>query len=142
MLRNTRQRRVALIPNPGNSLQDGAERRYTPATIHATQGYLAMLVVAGYIRIAPGYHRAAVSAAKSAMEATRQEPGCISYTFSADLEDASLFYVFEEWKNQAALDEHFQQPHMVEFQKTLATLGVIDMQIRRYAIAQIGPLRD
>jgi hypothetical protein len=31
---------------------------------------------------------------------------------------------------------------MVDFQKTLATLGVIDMQVRRYAIAQIGPLRD
>jgi quinol monooxygenase YgiN len=101
-----------------------------------------MLVVAGFIRIAPGYRQAAVAAAKAAMEGTRPERGCISYTFSADLEDESLFYVFEEWKNQAALDEHFQQPHMVDFQKSLATLGVIDMQIRRYAIAQVGPLRD
>jgi quinol monooxygenase YgiN len=58
-----------------------------------------MLVVAGFIRIAPGYR-------------------------------------------QAALDEHFQQPHMADFQKILATLGVIDMRIRRYAIAQAGPLRD
>jgi len=101
-----------------------------------------MLVVAGFVRIAPGYRLAAIRAAKAAMEATRQEPGCISYTFSADLEDESLFHLFEEWKNKAALDDHFQQPHMADFQKTLATLGVIDMQIRRYAIAQVGPLRD
>jgi quinol monooxygenase YgiN len=101
-----------------------------------------MLVVAGFIRIAPGHRQAAVRAARAAMEATRGEPGCVSYTFSADLEDESIFYVFEEWKNQAVLDQHFQQPHMVDFQQTLATLGVIDMQIRRYAIAQVGPLRD
>jgi quinol monooxygenase YgiN len=101
-----------------------------------------MLVVAGFVRIAPGYRQAAVSAAKAAMEGARQEPGCISYTFSSDLEDKSLFYVFEEWKNQDALNEHSQQPHRVDFQKTLATLGVIDMQIRRYTIAQVGPLRD
>ena len=101
-----------------------------------------MLVVAGFIRIDPSCRKAAVKAAKVAMKGTRQEPGCISYTFSADLEDESLFHVFEQWKNQAALDEHFQQAHMVDFQKTLASLGVVDMQVRRYAIAQIGPLRD
>ena len=101
-----------------------------------------MLVVAGYLRFDPSRRKEALAAAQAAMKATRQEPGCISYTFSADLEDESVFRVFEEWKNQAALDDHFSQPHMTDFQKTIAALGVRDMQIRRYAIAQIGPLRD
>ncbi len=101
-----------------------------------------MLVVAGYIRFDPSRRKEALAAARAAMKATRQEPGCISYTFSADLEDESVFHVFEEWKNQAALDDHFSQPHMADFQKTIAGLGGLDMQIRRYAIAQIGPLRD
>ncbi len=101
-----------------------------------------MLVVAGYIRIDPRHRNEAVAAARAAMQATRQEPGCISYTLSADLEDASLFHVFEEWKNQAALDGHFAQPHMADFQKTIAAVGVVAMHVRRYAVSQVGPLRD
>jgi quinol monooxygenase YgiN len=101
-----------------------------------------MLVVAGQIRVAPGRRAEAIAAARAAMKLSRQEPGCISYTFSADLEDESLFHVFEEWKNQAALDGHFSQPHMADFQNTIAEVGVVSLQVQRYAVSQVGPLRD
>ena len=46
-----------------------------------------MLVVAGVIGIDPANRDAAVAAALRMMEETQREPGCISYTFSADLAD-------------------------------------------------------
>ena len=101
-----------------------------------------MLVVAGRVRIDPSKREAARAAAQKVMAATREEPGCISYTFSADLDDASLFHVFEEWESQEALDAHFQTPHMAEFQAELGAMGVPEMRVQKYVVASVGPLRD
>ena len=99
-----------------------------------------MLIVAGHVRVDPAHREAANAAANAVMAATRAEPGCISYTFSADLDDESLFHVFEEWQSQADLDAHFQTPHMASFQAALGGLGVRDMRIQKYEVASVGPL--
>ncbi len=100
-----------------------------------------MLVVAGEIEIDPANRDKAVAAALEMMEATRREPGCISYTFSGDLAHPGRFRIFEEWKSQAALDEHFAAPHMAAFQGTVAGLGVKAMKVQKYRVASVGPLR-
>lgn len=100
-----------------------------------------MLVIAGHVRIDPAQREAAISAARDMMEATRREPGCISYTLSADVADPGVFHIFEEWEGQAALESHFSAPHMATFQKQMGGLGVKEMKIQRYDIASVGPLR-
>jgi quinol monooxygenase YgiN len=100
-----------------------------------------MLVIAGYFRIDPARRDVAIAAANEMMGETRREEGCISYTFSSDLGDESLFYVFEEWQSQQALDAHFQSPHMTKFQAAVARFGVKEMKVQRYEIASVGPLR-
>lgn len=100
-----------------------------------------MIVIAGEIQIDPAHRDAAIAAAVRMMGATRRESGCISYTFSADLEDAGRFRIFEEWESQEALHAHFAAPHMAEFQKTVAGLGVRGMAIQRYEVSSVGPLR-
>jgi quinol monooxygenase YgiN len=75
------------------------------------------------------------------MEATRREPGCISYAFSADLAHAGRFRIFEEWESQDALDLHFASSHMAAFQGRVAGLGVKGMSIKKYEVAAVGPLR-
>ena len=99
-----------------------------------------MLVIAGSIQIDPARREAAIAAATEVMRETRQEPGCISYTFSADLGDPGLFLLFEEWQDQAALDRHFKTPHMARFQQAIAGLGVKGMKIQRYVVESVGPL--
>ena len=101
-----------------------------------------MLVIAGHVCIDPEKRSEASAAASEVMIATREERGCISYTFSADLGDESLFHIFEEWESQEALDAHFQTPHMAIFQEKLGALGVNEMKIQKYAVASVGPLRD
>ena len=43
---------------------------------------------------------------------TRAESGCISYDLHQSQSDPALFVFYENWASQAALDEHFQTPHL------------------------------
>ena len=100
-----------------------------------------MIVIAGRIRIDPAKRGAALAAARDAMRDTRREAGCLSYTFSADVEDEAVFHVFEEWEGPQALAAHFQAPHMARFQKAAAGLGITEMKIQRYEVSSVGPVR-
>jgi quinol monooxygenase YgiN len=99
-----------------------------------------MLVVAGTIRLDPARRQDAIREALAVMEATRREPGCISYTFSADLADPAVFHLFEEWESQEALDAHFETPHMATFQAAMGGFGIQEMTVRKYSGASVGPL--
>ena len=55
-----------------------------------------------------------LAASQALVEKSRAEAGCISYTLYQDPQDKTKFMVFEEWKNQAAVDFHFATEH---FQK-------------------------
>ena len=44
--------------------------------------------------------------------ASRDDAGCLSYGFYADVEDATRFVSVETWDEQASLDAHMQQPHV------------------------------
>jgi quinol monooxygenase YgiN len=99
-----------------------------------------MLVIAGTIAIDPAHRQTAVEAALEMMRETRKEPGCISYVFSADLDDPGRFRIFEEWESQAALDAHFKAPHMAAFQRVVAQIGIKEMSVSKYEISSVGPL--
>ncbi len=99
-----------------------------------------MLVVAGYVKLDPNKLDPAMEAARTVMEATRQEAGCISYTFSADLSEEGHFHIFEEWESQAALDEHFKAPHMAVFQKAMGGFGVSEIKVQRYEVGKVDKL--
>jgi len=100
-----------------------------------------MIVIAGHVALDPGKREAAVTAAREMMAETRKEKGCISYTFSADLDEPGRFRIFEEWESDEALRAHFASPHMARFQKAVGGLGVREMAVQRYEVAKVGPLR-
>ena len=49
-------------------------------------------------------------------------------------------HVFEEWESQAALDAHFETPHMVKFQQAMGGFGIRGMNVKRYEVASVAPL--
>ena len=100
-----------------------------------------MIVIAGHVALDPGQREKAEAAAREMMSETRKEPGCISYTFSADLEAAGRFRIFEEWESDEALRAHFASPHMARFQKAVGGLGVREMKVQRYEVSKVGPVR-
>jgi quinol monooxygenase YgiN len=52
-----------------------------------------------------------LAAAQPLVAGSRAEAGCISYTLYQDPSDRTVFFFFEEWRDQAAVDAHFAAPH-------------------------------
>ncbi|MDG2114553.1 MAG: putative quinol monooxygenase [Actinomycetota bacterium] len=53
-------------------------------------------------------------------EASRAEDGCLDYTFSIELGDPEVIRITERWATMAALEAHFDTPHMAVFLKAMA----------------------
>lgn len=99
-----------------------------------------MIVIAGSVRIRPDARERAVTVALEMAAATRRESGCRAYRFSADLADPTVFYVHEEWDDDAALARHFATPHMATFRAALPGLVGGPAEITRFEVSASGPL--
>ena len=99
-----------------------------------------MLVIGGRIRIDPAGRDQAIAAATEMMRESNKEAGCISYTFSADLEDPGLFRIFEEWESEEALGAHFKAPHMAAFNKVMGSLKVLEVDVKQYSVSDAKQL--
>ncbi len=72
-----------------------------------------------FVQITPKqeYYDQAKAALLSIIDQTRNEKGCYQFELTQGESDGSLF-LYEEWANQQALDEHYAQPYIVHvFQK-------------------------
>lgn len=65
-----------------------------------------MVIVAGSLQIDPDQRDAFLARKEPGMRATRAEPGCLEYTFSADPTDPARVLVIERWARQEDLDAH------------------------------------
>lgn len=94
-----------------------------------------MIIVEGYVRFADAGDFSRIrEAAFAQMNATRAEPGCIEYTYALDVADPCMMRVLERWESWAALDAHFQQPHMVSWRAALASVSVIERNLMAHDV--------
>ena len=63
-----------------------------------------MLIVAGWIRVAPHERAAYLEGCRPVVEAARTAPGCIDFSISADLVDDGRIDVFEQWESVDAVE--------------------------------------
>ena len=99
-----------------------------------------MIVIAGTARVREEQRDVAIEAARAMSTASRAEPGCRQYRFSADLDDPNVVHVFEEWDSAEALEVHFATPHMAEFQAALGATLDGAPAITRFEVSVAGPL--
>ena len=57
----------------------------------------------------------AATTLRSLRDGSRSEPGCITFDVSRSVDDANAFVLYEEWRDQAALDEHYKTEHFATF---------------------------
>ena len=100
-----------------------------------------MLIIAGSFRIDPQTRDATFAAAREMMAETLKEKGCHAYSFTADLTDPTLMHLFERWESDEVLHAHFTTPHMARFQAALAKLAPKVLEIQKYEISSVGPVR-
>lgn len=99
-----------------------------------------MIQVNGTIRLADVGSAETLAAIVTMMEKSRAEDGCLDYTMARDLSDPLTLVLFERWRDQDALDAHFQTGHMRTFQQVMAANPPVARNIRLYETDEGRPL--
>jgi quinol monooxygenase YgiN len=90
-----------------------------------------MVIVMGTVRVDPEAVERLRPAMEAMMAASRAEDGCLIYAYALDLLEPGLVRVSELWTDRAALQAHFQTPHMATWRAALAG-QVRDRDIKLY----------
>jgi len=85
-----------------------------------------------------------ISAMKDAIAsmeaASRDEAGCLDYTFSIEVNKPSVLRITEKWETVEALQAHFQTPHMQTFQAAMGERPPASLDVKFYEVEEIHPL--
>jgi quinol monooxygenase YgiN len=66
----------------------------------------------------------------------REQPGCISYAFAETLDDPGHFLVLQQWRDQAAVEEHYGSQAFAEYQEKIAELLVRTSELRLHVVQE------
>ncbi|AWW74246.1 antibiotic biosynthesis monooxygenase [Erythrobacter sp. KY5] len=99
-----------------------------------------MLIVLAEATLGDGALDAGHDAFRAMIEASREEDGCLGYSYAVDILDASIFVIVEKWVDDAALAYHFQTPHMAAFQKALQDLDIEITELAKHQADDGSPL--
>ena len=97
-----------------------------------------MIIVWGSVDAAPEDMDALKKVSLEHVHRSRKEPGCISHSVQADLEDPNRLIFFEEWEDMAALQTHFQVAESSTFIEEVSGLAASPPAIRIFESEQVG----
>lgn len=95
-----------------------------------------MIVVTGVIEVAETDRERAILLASELAQEMRKETGCISYGFYEDIIRPGRIRIYEEWESEAALEHHFNMPHMIRFAEGMSDIEIDAMDIQKF---EAGP---
>lgn len=98
-----------------------------------------MVIVIGRVSCTEDNRDELIEAAGVMQEASRGEEGCIRYGFFSAVEDPLAFVAVEEWTDRAALDAHFEQPHLKEFTARLGELVSARPEVAIHEVGETSP---
>ena len=82
-----------------------------------------MLAMWVKVRIKPDQRKRFLEAIEAdALGSERDEPGCLRFNVLQDEKDANVYYFFEVYKDQAALEAHRLTPHYATWRGAADTL--------------------
>ncbi len=76
------------------------------------------------------------SALSSLVDATRKEPGCLSYNLLQNYDDPTDFTMVEEWESKKALEVHLSAKAFKDAQTKLHDLVAAKADIRLYHLVR------
>ena len=88
-----------------------------------------MIVVIGSFRIPPTMIDTVRPAMELMIAASRQEEGCIEYSYAIDVLDEGLVRVSEKWRDRAALEAHFRTAHIAEWRAQASALAISERDL-------------
>lgn len=69
------------------------------------------------IAAAPGHTEALERELRALVAPSRAEAGCLQYDLHQDRHDSHLFYMIEQWRDDAALERHQNTEHFLRFSR-------------------------
>jgi quinol monooxygenase YgiN len=93
------------------------------------------LIVAGTFRVPPENIEPFRPHMRAMLAASRAEDGCLDYAYAEDVAEPGLIRVFEVWRDQTAIDAHFQAPHMAAWRAVWPSFGVSERRLFAYDVA-------
>ncbi|MFC3071338.1 putative quinol monooxygenase [Phenylobacterium soli] len=93
------------------------------------------IIIAGTVRVPPENLARFKPHMEAMLAASRAEDGCLVYSYAEDVAEPGLIRVFEAWRDQAAIDAHFQTPHIAAWRAAWPQFGVSDRQLSLYEVA-------
>lgn len=74
-----------------------------------------MLILVVHLTVASGRENEVTEQFRKLEAATRKEPGCITYVVQQSRENPRHFLVYEQYMNEAALEEHRNSSHFKQY---------------------------
>ena len=90
-----------------------------------------MIIVAGWIRVAPEERAEYLEGCREVVDAARRSPGCIDFAISADIVDDGRIDVFEQWESVEAV-EAFRGSGPSDDQQAV----VLDAAVTQHTVAE------
>jgi quinol monooxygenase YgiN len=91
-----------------------------------------MIIVAGEVRFGAGEIERLMPLMRASIEGARGEDGCLSYRYGRDALNPDLLVISERWRDEASLEAHLRQPHLLEFIGAVRQAKVEGMSVRMY----------
>ena len=98
-----------------------------------------MLLIIGTVRLPSENLKNARISMQQMVDASRAEDGCAEYVYAEDLFDAGLIHIKELWRDQEALNRHFESEHIKVWRETWPIFGIGERNLKLY---DLGEPRD
>jgi quinol monooxygenase YgiN len=66
----------------------------------------------------------------------REQMGCLSYEFAETLDDPGHFLVVQQWRDEAALEEHYRSQAFVDYQARIGPHLVRTSELELYVVGE------
>ena len=93
-----------------------------------------MIVLQATIPVAMDHREEMIEAAIELAEQSRAEAGTIDYRVTTDIEEPSVFRVFEQYEDEAAMETHLESEHYQQFQEEVGEWIAGEVELVRYDV--------
>lgn len=90
-----------------------------------------MITIVAKCVLKPGKKQEFIAGVRDMIAGSRNEPGNISYTLCEDMDSENTVAFLEQWKDEAAIDEHNASAHFAAGLKVIQALSD-DVEIIKY----------
>ena len=99
-----------------------------------------MLLIVGTVRFPPEKIAEARPAMERMIIASRQEEGCIAYSYAEDVLEPGVIHVSEAWRDEDCFAAHATSDHLASWRTACADLGAFGRNLSLHEARPARPI--